>query len=169
MSSCEETRPIQQWDISNLCSVAELLESKLGHEISLLGHRMESLAISETFLFGAFSLILTSGGRIPPTAKFVMLVSLPIVGVALAVVSLVSLKAALAVAEALREARGDIDGCIQRLTGLGARWPNLGNAAHRNPGLKWTLDWGSAATKFVPLMLAVWMALIVVLVVVYLR
>jgi hypothetical protein len=163
-----ETKRDDGWnsDVSKLCSLATLVEAKLGHEVTLLGHRMEWLGVSESFLFGAFAVVLTSGTKetVPAHLRFVMLILLLSIGIALAVVVFFSLRAALTVSRALRTPRGIIEERLKTVTGI-RELPNLGNEDTREKSLRWTLEWGSATAKWVPLLIvAIWVLVLFLIV-----
>jgi hypothetical protein len=153
-------------DVSKLCSLATLIEAKLGHEVSLLGHRMEWLGISESFLFGAFAVVLTSGNKdiVPSHIRVAMLGLLLSFGIALAVIVFMSLRAALAVSRELRIPRGIIERQLRVVTN-GIPLPNLGNEDSREESLRWTLGWGSATANWVPWLIVVIWVLVLLLVV----
>jgi hypothetical protein len=144
-----------QWfdKLSDLCSLGELIELKIGHEVSLMGHRMEWLVVSEAFLFGAFVNVATCNNAVMHAIfKSVLLYMFPILGIVLAGLAAMSVRAAIAVASQLREARAVVDEHVRRVTKMD-QFPNLGNSS-RSHGLGWTEAWGAVSAKWVPAALA---------------
>jgi hypothetical protein len=140
----------QTSSVAELCCLGELVESKIAHEISLIGHRMTWLVVSESFLFGAFALLLTGMdiSKTLPQTSTMLLWFLPLIGISLVILVSFSLRAARAVLEALLEPRESIENALQNIV-LG-NLPSLG----KNRGkLQWTRTWGNVSLYGVPIML----------------
>ena len=148
-------------DVPALCSLGSLIESKIAHEISLLGHRMTWLVISESFLFSAFSIILTSANMVTKTAP-VLLLLLPSVGIAVVLFVYPSLFAAHRVMAALLRSRSEIERKLISLTQI--KLPELGGLTDtRNPELGWTLWCGSLPVWCVPaVILVAWILVLLI-------
>jgi hypothetical protein len=145
--------------VSDLCSLGELIETKIGHEIALMGHRMEWLVVAEAFLFGAFATVLAATS-IDPFAKYFMLFLLPVLGISITVFAAISLRAALAVSRALVIARGVIDKELKHATGM-KELPNLGLES-REPSLLWTENHGRVTVWCVPpTIFAAWVVILI--------
>jgi hypothetical protein len=143
--------------IQDLCCLGSLIETKISHEINLIGYRMAALVISESFLFGAFAVILASPGSStdPTTTIMTLLLGLPVLGFFLVLFAWPSLFAARRVMQALCRARGDVDKMLQKLTSKDVpHLPNLGIET-REPSLKSTLWLGDLPLNAVPALLAV--------------
>jgi hypothetical protein len=138
--------------ITELISLGWLIENKVAHEISLIGHRMTWLVVSESFLFSAFAAILTSTPHMTRTADMLLGV-IPILGILIIVLVWPSLIAARAVLQALLDPRGDIEDSLKgSFTGI--KIPNLG-AKSREDYLKWTRWAGDLSIFGVPLTLLI--------------
>jgi hypothetical protein len=155
-ASSGEEKPEWQWnDLEQLCSLGQLLESKIGHEVALIGHRMEWLVVSEAFLFGAFATVLASGSM-DASARRTMVLLLPILGMTLAGLASIGVLAALAVSRALLKARGVIDNNVRRLTAM-EEWSKLGYRSSRKKSIRWTEPGGKVTAILVPpLILLAW-------------
>jgi hypothetical protein len=143
-------------DVTELCSLGELIESKVGHEINLIDHRMTWLVVSESFLFGAFAAVVASlNPKIPLHA--VLLWLLPVVGICVVVLVYPSLIAAHFVMADLIKARGVIE-C--KLKDAGFEYlPKVGGRATRDR--RWTYLAGAVPMWFVPIViLAAWVIVV---------
>jgi hypothetical protein len=165
--SAQSSSAQSSWDrdVIKLCYLGELIESKVAHEISLTGHRMTWLVVSESFLFGAFAAVLTySANAVAATANAVasqpgvqvsqtattLLILLPALGMLLVLFVLPSLWAARAVMMELLTARASIETKLQDLTFKNL--PILGSGESRGK-LKWTSTCGDVSLLGVPVLL----------------
>lgn len=103
----------------HLVDVAELVETKIGHELNLINHRISWLATSQSFLFVAVaSLVATREARSHP-ALIAFSFSIPIVGLVLCIQVFRSVRAAFKVlTEHLLPERESITNELNRLAGL---------------------------------------------------
>jgi hypothetical protein len=145
-----------------LCAIGELIESKMSHEVSLLGHRMEWLVVSEAFLFAAFTLVLTDGRHLGLQLRIFLFCFYTLLGVFLAVSATRSINAALAVSEALCEARGKIEGLLKVRTGL-KKLPNL-SLERPERKIARTVSDGNFSARWVPPAIGVAWALLLFMV-----
>lgn len=152
-SSAQELAELPE-DIGKICSLGSLIESRIGHEIALIGHRIQWLVVSESFLFGAFATILASrtDSYGSSFSKAAIVYMLPILGMLLAMLAWISVLQALRVSEALLKTRGNIDRTLtKRIASLD--WPHLG-LKREGKGLRGTDFWGKTSAFCVPPLLA---------------
>jgi hypothetical protein len=98
------------------------LETVYGHELALIGNRMTWFAITQSFLFGAYATIATDPARLDRafrattssdplvgvTTINVLLLVMPVLGIAIALAAFFSVRAAGTVRAHLGAARGDL-------------------------------------------------------------
>jgi hypothetical protein len=103
---------------SHLLEVCNLVETKIGHELNLINHRISWLATSQSFLFVAVATLLSAPNVLrPPTLAF--LFSVPIVGLVLCLLVLGGVNAALKVlAEDLLPERAALVAQLNKLAGM---------------------------------------------------
>lgn len=147
--------------ITELCAIGELIESKMSHEVSLLGHRMEWLVVSEAFLFAAFTLVLTDGKHLGLQLRIFLFCFYAALGAFLAYSARKSIKAALAVTGPLLKARGEIEDRLKNCTDL-KELPNLGPI--REKEIESTVSDGNFSAQWVPLAIGVAWALLLIVV-----
>jgi len=107
-----------------LISKLNLIASEIKHEDDLLSQRTTWLVISQSFLFGTFVAVLglkPEGGLALAFAKLLVVV-IPLVGVLLPIVILLSLYAA---ASAIRQWRAEHDRLCETPEGGALEWPRL--------------------------------------------
>ena len=81
----------------HLLEIADLVETKIGHELNLINHRISWLATSQSFLFVAVATLFATYSNETHSAILVFLFCLPVIGLALCIQVFRSVRAALKV------------------------------------------------------------------------
>ncbi|HEX5746051.1 MAG TPA: hypothetical protein VFZ09_07395 [Archangium sp.] len=135
--------------MEQLILVGELNETKIAHEINLIGQRFGAFMTSQAFLFGAYAYVAA-----PDSAAHLRGV-LMLLGLAITFVMGPSILAAKRVLTKLQIVRAEVERVVRDKTGL--PMPLLGDSANRDMGLASTIFWGNATLWGVPLItLATW-------------
>ena len=93
----KSSRSEEEYLGEKLVEIAGLVETKIGHELNLINHRISWLATSQSFLFVAVATLLAAGSEHAHPAVMLFLLSIPVVGLVLCIQVFRSVRAALKV------------------------------------------------------------------------
>jgi hypothetical protein len=144
-----------EWN--QLKDAAALIETKIGHELNLIGQRMTWLVLSESFLFAAW---INIGSSRFSAKQWLLYKVVWTIGFASAALALAATRAALLVGDALLEAREYVEDCLRALAlSHGDKlFPRLG--PNRDGRTRWTHITGALPATFLPpLFMGAWLAI----------
>lgn len=132
----------------NLLAISNLIETKIAHELNLINHRVSWLATSQTFLVLAMATMLNGLPSTPHYAIMVLVIGLPIVGLAVCFQVWLAVRAAFEVLQKnLLPHRAELVRELNRLSGT--QFAELGT--DRLTDFK-----GSLPAKYIPLTFLIW-------------
>jgi hypothetical protein len=137
-----KAKKYEQLDMDQLTPLAVLNETKIGHEITLIGQRFGSFMTAQAFLFGAY--VVATGNHVsglPGVAA--------VLGLTITLTMTPSILAAKRVLKRLLITRSELERVIREKTDL--PMPLLGgDSRSRDSGLAGTLFWGNATLWGIP-------------------